>query len=267
MYFGTGLVLARTCGRLGAKIYMLNRASERLRGLLRDEGCDVLCNNAGVMGLPDSATADGYDVQIQTNHLSHFLLTHELWPALARAAELRGESRSINHFSGARRAGNRPIIARYFEKNGGNLGGDRFPGFQKWIRYQQSKLANLLFTYALHDRRPKSASGEVKIFTAHPGPTDTGLQAKTTTAGGDGLLDRFIIRRTLRRAHSTEDGTSGIARCACEANLNSGEIYGPAGLGIAGPAVLLEPERDADGEQLLWDLSMQATGISDFFAA
>lgn len=33
---------------------------------------DVLCNNAGVMALPDKATKDGYDVQMQTNHLSHF---------------------------------------------------------------------------------------------------------------------------------------------------------------------------------------------------
>lgn len=33
-----------------------------------------LCNNAGIMARPDEATVDGYDTQMQTNHLSHFLL-------------------------------------------------------------------------------------------------------------------------------------------------------------------------------------------------
>lgn len=54
-------------------------AAARVAGLC-PEGVDVLCNNAGVMALPDQATGDGFDVQMQTNHLSHFLLTRELWP-------------------------------------------------------------------------------------------------------------------------------------------------------------------------------------------
>jgi NAD(P)-dependent dehydrogenase (short-subunit alcohol dehydrogenase family) len=33
------------------------------------EVIDVLCNNAGVMAMEDKATKDGYDVQMQTNHL------------------------------------------------------------------------------------------------------------------------------------------------------------------------------------------------------
>jgi len=298
---GTGLVLSRTCGRLGARVYMLNRPSERassalkllqeedqsdahfiecdlqnfssvrqagkkLRDQLQDQGCDVLCNNAGVMGLHDKATADGYDVQIQTNHLSHFLLTHELWPLLERAALLRGEARVVNHSSGARKMGNKSINAEYFEQKGGHLGGDKFPGLQKWVRYQQSKLANLLFSYALHDRRPEGAAHLVKILTAHPGPTDSGLQGKTVKAGGTGFLDRYIIRRTLKVAHSVEDGTAGIARCACEPGLRSSEFYGPAGRGQPGPALLLEPERNIQAEKVLWDLSMKATGIDDFFS-
>lgn len=297
---GTGLVLARTCGRLGATVYMLNRPSERatqalnllkeedhsnaiqvdcdlqnfdsvksaarfLNEALKDTGCDVLCNNAGVMGLLDQATVNGFDVQIQTNHLSHFLLIHELMPLLKKSVELNGEARVINHSSGARKMGKKPIIAKYFEANGGKLGGDRFPGLQKWVRYQQSKLANLLLSYALDDRIPEEYKGKIKFLTAHPGPTDSGLQAKTIHAGGNGFLDKYIIRRTLKVAQSVEDGTCGITICSCSPDVKSNDFYGPAGSGKSGMAVLLEPERDPASEKLLWDVSLKATGINDYF--
>ena len=296
---GTGLVLARTCGELGARVVMLNRPSERADralGLLREagadatlvpcdlssfdsvreagqrlrdelagSGCDVLCNNAGIMGMPDEATIDGFDVQMQANHLSHFLLTHEVWPLLERAAELRGEARVVNHSSGARGKPGQELIARYLRKNGGNLGGDGFPGLQKWARYRQTKLANLLFTYALHDRAAARPGNRVKSLCAHPGPTDSGLQAKTSLAGGTRLFDRYILWRTLKAAHSVEDGASGIARCCCEAGVESGQFYGPEGRGAAGPAKLLPPERNPEAEKLLWDESTAATGIANFF--
>ena len=134
---GTGFILAKVCLELGARVIMLNRASarsdaakEQLEALgkgtvasvpcdlmdfdsvraagatLRKEfdAIDVLVNNAGVMGVKDEATKDGYDVQMQTNHLSHFLLTSLAWPLLQKAAELRGEARVVQHSSGARRS-------------------------------------------------------------------------------------------------------------------------------------------------------------------
>ena len=58
------------------------------------QGLNVLCNNAGVMALGDKATTDGYDLQMQTNHLSHFLLTKELWPLLEKKG---ADARVVNH--------------------------------------------------------------------------------------------------------------------------------------------------------------------------
>ena len=103
-------------------------AATKVQELVGDSGLDVLCCNAGVMALKDQATTDGYDVQMQTNHLSHFLLAKELYPALEKAADLRGEARVVSHSSLSRKMPNDPMTAenaaKYLGKNGGNLGGD-----------------------------------------------------------------------------------------------------------------------------------------------
>ena len=296
---GIGLILAETCARLGARIVMLNRASERadkalervrdtgayvqlvpcdlasfasvraagaeLRARFEETGCDVLACNAGVMGMPDRATVDGFDIQMQANHLSHFLLTHEIWRLLEKAGELRGEARVVSHSSGARNRPKRRLQARYLRKEGGHLGGDGFPGMQKWVRYQQSKLANLMFTYALDERANARSDNRVKALCAHPGPTFTNLAANTANSGANGLLDRYIISSTLKIAHSAEDGTCGIARCCCQTNVESGSFFGPDAEERTGPALLLPPERDPDSEELLWTESLAAAGIADFF--
>jgi NAD(P)-dependent dehydrogenase (short-subunit alcohol dehydrogenase family) len=121
------------------------------------------------MGLPDVATKDGYDVQMQTNHLSHFLLTEELYPLLQRAKELRGEARVVNHTSEARRVPAVPARPESYGKEGGKLGGDRngiFFGGPRFDRYHQSKLANTVFTLALKDRA--SASPESRRLARPP---------------------------------------------------------------------------------------------------
>ena len=74
----------------------------------------MLCNNAGVMALKDRATADGFDVQMQTNHLSHFLLTKELFSSFGKAVELRGEARIVNHSSVAR-MGAKELDGKYLD--------------------------------------------------------------------------------------------------------------------------------------------------------
>merc|ERR1719454_2525223 len=94
----------------------VKETAQKLKEELGDSGLDVLCNNAGIMATKDEATVDGCDTQMQTNHLSHFLLTAELWPLLEKAAELRGEARVVNHSSMARKG--KPLEAQYLGKNG-----------------------------------------------------------------------------------------------------------------------------------------------------
>ena len=78
------------------------------------------------MAFPDTATDDGYDCQMQTNHLSHFLLTSLLFPLLERKSQAVGETRVVNHSSMAAWYPSTRLSKRYLGKNGGDLGGLSF---------------------------------------------------------------------------------------------------------------------------------------------
>ena len=222
------------------------------------EAVDVLCNNAGVMALEDKATKDGYDVQIQTNHLSHFLLTKELYPLLKRAAELRGEARVANHTSEARLAQNRNLQEEYFGKNGGNLGGDgasMFFGGARWVRYQQSKLANSVFTMALRDHFGDDSG--IKATVAHPGLAATNLQVTTASTGGMGS-GMWI----MRLGQSQEDGSMPICAACFDPTAENGSFWAPSKMGgLRGPAKKIAVDKLSLNEQsrkMLWEKSEEA---------
>lgn len=296
---GTGKVAARAVAELGGRLLMLNRASSRSDEALQQltsavpnadiqavecdlqsfasveqaaarvrelcpGGIHVLANNAGVMALADEATGDGFDVQMQTNHLSHFLLTRELWPLLQKGADASGEARVVNHSSVARMSPGKVLKSEYLEKRGGDLGGDGaglLMNGPRWVRYNQSKLANAAFTAALH-HRARQAGSRVKVLIAHPGVARTELQQTSVKKGGMGrrFTDLFM---TL--SQSAEDGAMGLLSCMCRPEAESGQFYGPGAgfFALKGPAepFALEAFYDNDATRdLLWDRSCAAIG-------
>ncbi len=267
---GTGYVCARELGKKGATVLLLNRQSERSEKALNDlqasvpngkfeaipcdlqdfssvrkaaetiasnyDHLDVLVNNAGVMALKDEATGDGYDVQMQTNVISHFLLTKELFPLLKASSG----ARVVNHSSMARLGG--PLSMEYFEKKGGNLGGDgtdeenaSFRG-PRWERYHQTKLANCAFTYGLKKKFEENGIDNIIPLLAHPGLALTNLQVTTAADGGMDNSGDFMLQ-----GQSAEDGATGIIRAAMDPEAQSGYFYGPTA-GWKGYPDLLEPE-------------------------
>ena len=300
---GTGYVAAHTVARKGARVLLLNRPSERsttsLAALKSEcpsgefiaidcdlqsfdsvrkaadqiiamcpDGLDVLCNNAGVMALSDKATGEGFDVQMQTNHLSHFLLTRRLFPLFEKAAELRGEARIVNHSSVAR-LGAKRLEAKYLEKNGGNLGGNStamfpFPG-ARWKRYSQTKLANCVFTSCLHEKL-KIANPKIKASVAHPGLATTDLANSSIEDGGMiGWFTGFMMGFMYKRGQTPEDGAMGIIKCMAEKDLPSGVLVGPGkGQGaITGIAQVYPLDKYYDNDKtrdLLWSKSCEAIG-------
>lgn len=138
----------------------LNSAKSLATKLL-DEGVslDVLLNNAGVMACPQMASKDGYEYQLQVNHLGHFLLTTMLLPALENSGK---PVRIVNVSSLAHTSGDINFDDINLTKT-----------YQPWPAYSQSKLANVLFTYEL--TRRLAPSSPVTANTLHPGLVRTEL--------------------------------------------------------------------------------------------
>eukprot|EP00747_Dinoflagellata_sp_TGD_P057768 gnl/TRDRNA2_/TRDRNA2_150806_c0_seq1.p1 gnl/TRDRNA2_/TRDRNA2_150806_c0~~gnl/TRDRNA2_/TRDRNA2_150806_c0_seq1.p1 ORF type:complete len:330 (+),score=58.73 gnl/TRDRNA2_/TRDRNA2_150806_c0_seq1:3-992(+) len=137
-------------------------------------GLDVVALNAGVVGKPDVRTADGFDIVMQTNHLSHFLLAQLLMPALSLAAAAGKEVRIVTHTSMARGKssltfGGAALNASYYMKAApGSLGGDTPDADRE--RYHQSKFANLAFAMALHAKfKSLPQYSNFKALSAAPG--------------------------------------------------------------------------------------------------
>lgn len=211
----------------------------------------------------DRATKDGYDTQMQTNHLSHFLLTAELFPLLAAEAKEIGDARIVNHSSlGRLHTVNKGLEEKYFGKNGGNLGGDsiKLMGGACYHRYFQTKLANSVFTYGLHEKL-KQQNSKVRSLCCHPGGSATNL--------ANGLKHGCCVDCLLGClmpcfAQSPEDGSMGLIKCMVAADAQSGVLYGPKNSGPSGPAVPNPPkdyETDPKAIEMLWRTSEEATGV------
>ena len=291
---GTGYVCARELAKQGATVILLNRKSERSEKALEQlktkvpegkfdavacdlqsfesvrnaiasvkanyEVIDVLINNAGVMALQDQATVDGYDVQMQTNVISHFLITKELFPLLSKSKE----ARIVNHSSMARLGG--PLVSDYFDQKGGMLGGDgteeeslSFQG-PRWERYHQTKLANCAFTYGLKSKLEEANISNIMALLAHPGLALTNLQSTTAATGG---MDEKS--ELMEQAQSAEDGATGIIRAAMDPTAKSGNFYGPTA-GWKGYPDLLTPEDlllDDTNIRINWEGCEKAVGSFD----
>lgn len=144
---------------------------------------DVLINNAGVMRTPERRTVDGFELQVGTNHLGHFAMTNLLLPQLT--------DRVVTVSSNAHRGGSISLDDLNWQQR----------RYQRWGAYQQSKLANLLFTLEL-ERRLTAANSPIRALAAHPGYAATNLQFRSER----GLEDRVMGLSNRLFAQSDEAG-------------------------------------------------------------
>ena len=206
---------------------------------------DVLVNNAGVMALPKKQTADGFEMQVGTNHLGHFALTGLLLDRIT--------DRVVTVSSAAHRAGHIDLADLNFEHR----------RYGRWSAYGQSKLANLMF--ALELQRRLSASGStVRSMAAHPGYAATELQAHT-----ESFQDKLMAVGNRLLAQPAEGGALPSLYAATAPDLAGGSYLGPGGMmELRGSPKVVTPNRAARDPKVaadLWELSSTLTGVEYTF--
>jgi NAD(P)-dependent dehydrogenase (short-subunit alcohol dehydrogenase family) len=207
-----------------------------------DGPLDILINNAGVMATPERRTADGFELQIGTNHLGHFALTGLLIDRI--------QDRIVNVASGGHRMGKIELDDLNWERR----------RYRRWAAYGQSKLANLLFTLELQ-RRLAEAGSDVRALAAHPGWTATNLQSHTGSWLQNGLM--ALGNRVI--AQDDEHGVLPVLYAATQ-DIPGASYVGPDGFAeVRGFPRLVDRSSAAKDERTarqLWELSERLTGVS-----
>ncbi|MEO6123943.1 MAG: oxidoreductase [Ilumatobacteraceae bacterium] len=205
---------------------------------------DLLINNAGVMALPQQQTADGFEMQFGTNHLGHFALTGLLIDRLNETPD----ARVVTVSSQGHRMG---------RINFDDL--DAAHGYHRWLRYGQSKVANLLFIYELQ-RRLAAAGASTIAVACHPGGSNTNL---ARDAGTMMKIFQPIADRVMQPAAM---GALPTLRAATDPSVRGGDYYGPDGFGqTTGHPVTVHSNaysHKRDVAERLWTASEALTGIA-----
>ncbi|MEP7762430.1 SDR family NAD(P)-dependent oxidoreductase [Sanguibacter sp. 25GB23B1] len=206
---------------------------------------DLLINNAGVMYTPRQTTADGFELQLGTNHLGHFALTGLL---LDRLLPVPG-SRIVTVSS----TGHRIRAAIHFD----DLQWER--SYSRVAAYGQAKLANLMFTYEL--QRRLAPYGSTIAVAAHPGVSNTELVRNAPAAV---RLPVTWLAPLLTQTPAM--GALPTLRAATDPAVVGGQYYGPGNRReVRGypKAVTSSPaSHDRATQQRLWAVSEELTGVT-----
>jgi NAD(P)-dependent dehydrogenase (short-subunit alcohol dehydrogenase family) len=222
-------------------------AAERLLGAHRR--IDLLVNNAGVMGIPESKTVDGFEMQFGVDHLGHWSLTALLLPALlrTRGSRIVTVTSTAHHMGSAVDPANPHLRGRY----------------GPWRAYGQAKLANFHFGLGLQ-RELERAGASTASLIAHPGLSNTDLQAVSVQETGGGISQRvfhFLARHT---GMSAAEGALPQLRAATDPAARGGEFYGPLFVNN-GPPVRKPIFRKLGMDTAiarLWEVSERETGLT-----
>jgi NAD(P)-dependent dehydrogenase (short-subunit alcohol dehydrogenase family) len=211
---------------------------------------DVLIANAGVMACPQGTTVDGFETQLGTNHLGHFLLIQLLTPSLVAA----GSARVVLLTSAGHRVSDVDVDDPGFERQ----------PYDPWVAYGRSKTANVLCAVALDERLRDQG---VRAFAVHPGAVPTELSRHLTDETLQALADRQARSSAPLRWKTIPQGAATTVWAATSPALDGlgGRYLEDCGLaevstdpdaskGVRDYA--LDPER----ARALWELSERLVG-------
>lgn len=206
--------------------------------LARHPQVHVLINNAGVMFTPFERTAEGFELQLGTNHFGHFLFTALLVPALLAGAPARVVNLSSD--------GHRIAPVDFGDPN------YQYKPYNKFEAYGQSKTANVLFTVELNRRL---AAQGVTAYAVHPGVIVTDLARHMSRE------DLTEMKRMSGSAPMSYSSIPGGAATSVFAATDAGLAeHGGAYLAACALSLARAYATDLGNAARLWALSERLTG-------
>lgn len=219
------------------------------RMLDKGNGIDILINNAGVMALPTlEVTVDGFERQMATNYLGHFLLTAELLPLLRQCPN----SRVVNVSS---------LVAPRGKISVDDLQSSRSYSPRK--TYATTKLAMLMFSREFNRRSTEFGWGVLGV-AAHPGWARTDLVANGPGSSGRlGFAWKLAAKVAPFLAITAAEGSVPLLFAATSPTAVGGCYYGVTGLAeLRGPLGKAKVPLQAKDRQVcasLWKASTDLT--------
>ena len=201
------------------------------------DSLDGLINNAATVPFWQTLTPEGFDLQWAVNHLAPFLLSVQLLPLIKAAPCGRVITVSSGSHYGAKLDWQDIQLRRRYNP----------------LRaYNQSKLANVLFTVEL-DRRLRADSA-ARAFAADPGLVNTEIGLKSNS-----FLARWAWNIRRRGGITADESAQGIVFLATDPSLQrTTDLYWKHGKPKAPSPYALNLE--AAGQ--LWKLSAQMCGLA-----
>ncbi len=213
------------------------------------ERIDLLVNNAGVMAMPQRTTVDGFEMQLGVDHLGHWAFTAHLVPALLRSTAARVVTvTSTARFMGGPLDPADPHMTRKY---------------RAWGSYARAKMANYHFGLGLQHHFARAGVPAASLI-AHPGLSNTDLQARTVREGGGGWVGAAAHALTARSGMTPLEGARPQLRAATDPAASGGELYAPR-FGSHGPPVRRPILRRYDLQKqidVLWEVSERETGVA-----
>jgi NAD(P)-dependent dehydrogenase (short-subunit alcohol dehydrogenase family) len=207
---------------------------------------DIVVNNAGVMALPYSTTADGHELQLGVNHLGHVALTARLLPCVLRAPAGRIVwLTSTGRFLGPSLDAADPTLERRYES---------------WAAYGRSKRAALQVALEL-DERLRAARARARSMAADPGFAHTDLQARSAREE-PGIGQRFFHRFVQVAGSTPLRGSMPQLRAATDPDLPGGTLVALRWImrGTPVPFRLLGPGMDPATRRRVFEASEALAG-------
>ena len=277
---GIGLAAATELARRNAHVYITARTVEKARDAIKkigpglvdyllmdltdldsvrkaaarvDKQFDVVVLNAGVMATPFSKTKDGFELQLGTNHLGHFVFAGLIKDQI--------KDRLVVVSSFAHKMGS-------FGDNNQNTIKDMLLGvgkYQKWKVYGASKLANLLFVSEIERLRIANNWSFIPI-AVHPGYADTNLQAVASQMRGAKTEEKITMAINKLLAQPASAGALPTLAASVYPGLLGASFIGPDGfMQMRGNPKLTRAKALAYDQVLaknLWQVSEELTKVS-----